>query len=206
MEKLGVNFFKCFLYKSSEKIISNEQFLTDLDSQIGDSDFGINLSRAFKIVKNNIKGENIGELFKEAGEIIMEQASGTFGTLLGSMFIRMSDFTLNKNEITLEEFIIMFEEGVNWIENIGGAKMGDKTMLDALIPFVKSLKNYKEKNIKNIFEDAIKAAYNGMNSTKDMIAKVGRGSYYGERSKGHLDPGAVAIYLILKNFIECIQD
>ncbi|MDP8023045.1 MAG: dihydroxyacetone kinase subunit DhaL [Nitrososphaeria archaeon] len=198
----NVEFFRCFLLNASKEIQKSESELTDLDSKIGDSDFGINISRGFRALEKDLKSEEIGKLLDEAGKTIMEEASGTFGTLLGSMLVAMGKASRGKKEVDVQEMKKMFEEGIKVVEELGGAKRGQKTFLDVLYPFTEKL-NQKD-SAKKVIEEAIKAAEEGMTSTKDMIATVGRASYYGERSRGHLDPGAVAMYIILKSMEKCI--
>lgn len=198
-----LKFFKCFLLNASNEIQKNESQLTELDSQIGDSDFGINISRGFKALEKDLKSEDVGKLLDEAGKTIMEEASGTFGTLFGSMLVTMGKISRGKKEVSIYELKKMFKEGIKVVEELGGAKKGQKTFLDVLYPFVEKL-NLKEP-VGKALDEAIKAAEAGMNSTKDMVATIGRASYYGERSKGHLDPGAVAMYLILKSIEQCIN-
>ncbi len=199
----NVEFFRCFLLNASKEIQKSESELTDLDSKIGDSDFGINISRGFRAIDKDLKSDEIGKLLDEAGKTIMEEASGTFGTLFGSMLVAMGRVSRGKKEVSLQELKKMFEEGIKVVEELGGAKRGQKTFLDVLYPFTENL-NPKEQP-KKALDEAINAAEKGMNSTKDMVATIGRASYYGERSKGHLDPGAVAMYMILKSMEQCIK-
>ena len=201
MMSFNVDFFRCFLLNASKQIQKKEQELTDLDSQIGDSDFGVNISRGFRALEGDLKSDDIGKLLDEAGRTIMEEASGTFGTLLGSMLVAMGKASRGKKEVSAQELRAMFEEGIKVVEELGGAKRGQKTFLDVLYPFVEKLS--VDKSGREALEEAVRAAEEGMESTKDMVATVGRASYYGERSRGHLDPGAVAMYIILSSMLQC---
>jgi len=203
MMSFNVEFFKCFLKKASQEIQRNEKLLTDLDSEIGDSDFGVNISRGFRALDKDLSSNEIWKLLDEAGKTIMEEASGTFGTLFGSMLVAMGRAFKGKKEVTVEELKEMFEEGIRTVEELGGAKRGQKTFLDVLYPFIENLKGKGQ--IKEVLDRALKVAEEGMTSTKRMVATIGRASYYGERSKGHLDPGAVAMYLILKDIVSCLD-
>jgi len=199
-----VEFFRCFLKQASIEIQKNEKLLTELDSEIGDSDFGVNISRGFKALDKVLNSTNeIWELLDKAGKTIMEEASGTFGTLFGSMLVAMGRISKGKKELTLKELKIMFEEAIKTVEELGGAKRGQKTFLDVLYPFTENLE--EKAQVETVLNRALKAAEEGMNSTKNMVATIGRASYYGESSRGHLDPGAVAMYLILKGIKDCLK-
>lgn len=205
MEKLTAKEIRCFLERSAESIISREGELTDLDMQIGDSDFGVNISRGFRAVRRRLKGDDVGSLLRHAGETIMEESSGTFGTLLGSMLVRMGQSLSGMKSVGLGDLARAFEDGLKLVQELGDARPGQKTMVDALYPFVQALKENRGKGLIEALGVAVEAARKGMESTRDMVATIGRASYYGERSRGHLDPGAYAVYLIVKALYECAQ-
>ncbi|MGC9144577.1 MAG: dihydroxyacetone kinase subunit DhaL [Nitrososphaeria archaeon] len=196
-------FFRCFLKHASTEIQKNERLLTELDSEIGDSDFGVNISRGFRALDKDLNSNEIWKLLDEAGKTIMEEASGTFGTLFGSMLVAMGRISKGKKELTINELKRMFEEAIKTVEELGGAKRGQKTFLDVLYPFTENLE--EKGQVETVLNRALKAAEAGMNSTKNMVATIGRASYYGENSRGHLDPGAVAMYLILKGIKDCLK-
>lgn len=205
MNQITAEIANCFIEKAADSITSNEKTLTNLDMQIGDSDFGVNISKGFEAVKRRLIKGDISSMLKQAGEIIMEESSGTFGTLLGSMLVRMGQELAGKDYVSLEELVKAFDAGLDIVQELGGARPGQKTMVDALYPFVQTLKENSGRGLKEALGAAVEAARKGMESTRDMVATIGRGSYYGERSRGHLDPGAYAVYLIVKSLYDCVS-
>lgn len=124
------------------------------------------------------------------------------GALFGTLFIRLGTSATGKSEVTLQDLVAMFNNGLDGILSIGKAKVGDKTMVDTLSPAVTSLNASAEKNLP-LFEALQKfdqQAKKGMESTKELIAKVGRSSRLGERTISHQDAGATSCYFILNSF------
>ena len=186
--------------------------LSQLDSVIGDGDFGTNISRGFELAierLNKIDPDrtDIGTILMTVANALLESVGGASGPLYGGLFMNMAMATLDKVEIDLALIVAMFVEGLKGVQEIGGGTMpGEKTLIDALYPAVNALKKAVEegRDIVTAFREALIAAKKGVEATIDMVAKRGRASYLGERSKGHQDPGATAIYLIVKAFYDYI--
>jgi dihydroxyacetone kinase-like protein len=191
------------IIKEIAKVIEEQkEYLSDLDRAIGDGDHGYNLARGFETVVqklNETPGSNIGEVLKTVAMSLISNVGGASGALYGTMFLKASVTAKDISEIDLAKFVLMLNEGVAGIQVRGKAVFGEKTMLDVLIPVLEFLKNESSNNIpaKEAFEKAEKLAAESLEKTKDIIATKGRASYLGERSIGHIDPGAASSYFMI---------
>jgi phosphoenolpyruvate---glycerone phosphotransferase subunit DhaL len=181
----------------------NRQRLTDLDAAVGDGDFGISLDRGFSAVQAELSAKppaDIRTAFQNAAGILIRTMGGTAGPLLGTFFLRAGTASANKSELSPADVVMLFQAGVEGIQQRGKAALGDKTMLDALLPAVDAMRRALEagSGLGEILERGSAAAEAGMQSTIAMQARKGRGSYLGERSIGHQDAGATASYLLFK--------
>lgn len=197
--------------KMGDIIIANEVYFCELDSVAGDGDFGMSVAKGFKQLKSewdDLSTDNIGAFLKDASMIITEYCGGASGPIWGSAFRAAGKSTKGKKEISLMEFAEMMEASVAGIQKRGNAQLGDKTLLDSLIPFAASLRDSADQglNLRNAFIEAAAAARDGAEKTKTMVAKRGRASYVGERSLNHPDAGAMALGLIFTDIVESFQD
>jgi len=189
-------------------INNHKEEIEKLDQEIGDGDHIFNILRGLQELlnlKDKLINETSDQIFKQLGMKIMTTVGGSSGALFATLLIGMSKkFNPELNDlINLSE---MFYEGVESMKKRGKSDIGEKTMLDVLIPVSKTLNNLKdESNISKVAEKIIIVAKDGMLSTKDIIATKGRASFLGERAKGHIDPGArssqLAIEAICNQFI-----
>ncbi len=179
--------------------IANEVYFCELDSHAGDGDFGMSLAKGFKQLKSewdSLNTKDIGTFLRDCSMIISEHCGGASGPIWGSAFLGASRFAKGKDTLTPTEFAQMMQAAADAIMKRGGAKKGDKTLLDALIPAVEVLiEQSKDENtdVKAMLKDSAKAAVEGAESTKDIVATKGRASYLGERSISFPDAGATAI-------------
>ena len=185
-------------------IDKNVEYLTNLDQAIGDGDHGITLRNGFKVILDRIgelKGKDAGQVLETVGNILISSVGGAAGPLYGIAFIRAGGVVKGKHEVGLNDLANMFEAAEKGIVDIGGAALGEKTMLDAIHPAVLAVRKSAEENTSLMegFESCVRAAEQGLNSTVDMVAKRGRASYLGLRSKGHPDVGAASVCIILKS-------
>jgi dihydroxyacetone kinase-like protein len=211
-ETLNLKDFKSIINMMNENIQANVNLLSSLDSFIGDGDHGMSISKGFKNAINALSIENIqtiSELLKVMGKSILSSVGGVTGVVFGYFFMEMAkNLSPDKNEVNLEDIYLIFSKSLEASMKLGGgAKPGDKTMIDAFFPAVESLKNSIDKKLtlNNAFKEMSIAAENGALSTKEMIAKVGRAKYLGQRSIGYQDAGATSLYLILKSFNDCLE-
>ena len=189
---------------ASQKVFAeNRQQLTDLDSAVGDGDFGISLDRGFTAVQAELSANppaDLPSVFKNVATVLIRTMGGTSGPLLGTFFLRAGAACAGKSELAPDDVVALFQAGVEGIQQRGKAALGDKTMLDALLPAVDAMRSALEagNGVAEMVERGAAAAEAGVQATKTMQARKGRGSYLGERSVGHQDPGATGAHLLLK--------
>lgn len=191
-------------------IIKNEVYFCELDSVAGDGDFGMSVAKGFKQLKkewNDLANDSIGAFLKDAGMIITEYCGGASGPIWGSAFLAAAKNTKGKEEINLDEFASMMEAAVNGIQKRGNAQLGDKTLLDALIPTTIALREGAKENcdILTALMNGASAAREGAEKTKTMVANRGRASYVGDRSLDYPDAGAMALGVIFTEMAEFLN-
>jgi len=193
----------------ADKIIANKDFLTELDREIGDSDHGINLSRGFTAVleKVNKDEQDIGASLKKAGMTLLSTVGGASGPLYGTAYMEAAKVLSGKTELNAQDFLAALDAAIAGIQKRGKAVKGEKTMLDAIIPAREAYAHELDNNASliNALEAAIKAAQEGVEYTKTIIATKGRASYLGERSIGHQDPGATSSTLTLEAILDYLK-
>lgn len=188
--------------KIGYEIIENKDFLTNLDSPIGDCDCGINLARGFQAVVSKLltlEDTDIGTILKTVGMTLVSTVGGVSGPLYGTLFMRMGANLTGKAEINFEEFIAALEYGIEGVKIRGKSSTGEKTMLDAMVPACEAMKHAwaNERNAAQALHSGVKSALAGCEATKEMVATKGRASYLGEKSLGHMDPGAASFAVML---------
>lgn len=187
-----------------EEIEKNKIYLTQLDTDIGDGDHGINLARGFSAIVEFIDNHeelSISEIFINIGKILFSVSAGTSGPLYGVTFKAGGPICSGKEEVSINDLIQILEIGIAKIIACGGASLGDKTMLDSMIPCLETLKS-SEKNPKEALRDAFEASIDGRDSVTNIRARKGRASCLGDRSIGHIDPGCESFCILFK----CIYD
>ena len=187
--------------KISQTIRDHKEELTRLDQDIGDSDHGINLARGFSVVDEklmDLEDESIEVIIKAVSRALISNVGGASGILYGSFFQKMAPVALDKEEVDLSLYIEMLEVGVDAIKQRGRSDFGEKTMLDVLIPYLDYLNENKEKELTLLLSGATQEAKKQLEATKDRQATKGRASYLGERSIGHIDPGAMSAFLMIE--------
>ena len=194
----------------SDIIIIHEVPFCELDSVAGDGDFGMSLAKGFRQLKtewNDLDQDCIGTFLKSCGMVITEHCGGASGPIWGSAFRGMGKYAQDKSCLNLQELGEMLQAAVDAIQKRGGAKLGDKTLLDALIPLTESVKESAQQHlpVKTALEQAIAAAHEGAENTKKISATKGRASYVGERSINHPDAGAMAIAIISKEMEQALR-
>jgi len=181
----------------------NRQWLTELDSAIGDADHGINMDRGFTAVKSELAAHSpsdIRSVFQSVATVLIRHVGGAAGPLYGTFFLRAAAACAGKNEIEAADVVALFQAGIEGVGQRGKAAAGDKTMLDALLPALDAMRKGLEDggSMAIILDAGAAAAQAGMLATVPMQARKGRASYLGARSIGHQDPGATSSYLLLR--------
>jgi dihydroxyacetone kinase-like protein len=191
-------------------IEQNKDYLTELDSAIGDADHGINMNRGFQKVAiqlPTLTDKDIGSIFKTVSMTLISSVGGASGPLYGTMFLRGSTAVANKSELIDEDMVLLFQAFVDGVVQRGKANLGDKTMLDSLAPATEAFQQAIAANLTTVeaLQKAVAAAEEGMKNTIPIVAKKGRASYLGDRSAGHQDPGATSVYFILRTLLETVS-
>jgi dihydroxyacetone kinase-like protein len=192
-----------WLDASQQVFAENRQQLTDLDSAVGDGDFGISVDRGFTAVQTELAANppaDLRSVFQSAATVLIRTMGGTSGPLLGTFFLRAGGACAGKSELEPADVVALFQAGVDGIQQRGKAALGDKTMLDALLPAVDAMRAALEagSGLAEIMERGAAAAEAGVQATRTMQARKGRASYLGDRSVGHQDAGATGAHLLLK--------
>ncbi|CEQ28385.1 dihydroxyacetone kinase subunit DhaK [Paraclostridium sordellii] len=205
--------------KMSEVIIKNEVPFCELDAHAGDGDFGMSVAKGFKQLKREWKEItsneklSIGEFLNDCSMIIMEHCGGASGPIWGSAFRSAGKSIGNKKEINVKDFADMMKASVKGIQSTGersfgrGAVVGDKTLVDALVPCANSWETSAKNNdsFKEAFVKCAKEAVKGAKSTEQIVARMGRAGTVGERSLGYPDAGAYGIGVIFTEIANCIK-
>lgn len=190
-------------------IQENKQYLSDIDGAIGDGDHGINMNKGFTLCRESLDREsgNLSYGLKTLGKILMMKIGGSMGPLYGKFFLAIGKSLEDKEEIGLAEFSSAIRAAVTDIRKISPAQIGDKTLMDVLIPSADVLEKAAGEGMD--FSAALDlmsaAAEAGRDSTVDMVAKLGRSSRLGERSRGVMDAGSASCCLILQTMADTIK-
>lgn len=190
-------------------IIANREYLSEIDGAIGDGDHGINMAKGFNICADSIKGKSltVAEALDVLSDSLMEGIGGSMGPLYGSIFMGMADSVRGRDKIDAQGFGIMLRGGLSCLQDVSTAGVGDKCLMDTLIPAVEAYELAQQQN--KSFVESLSlmkgAATAGRDSTIDLVAKIGRASRLGERSRGVLDAGATSCCLILNRLADSVE-
>lgn len=185
------------------KMEEEKEYLTELDQPIGDSDHGINLARGFGAVEgklDSLEGKDIGTILKMVGMTLVSTVGGASGPLYGTAYMKAGMVLAGKNEMDITDFLAMMKAAVEGVMQRGHATVEEATMLDAMVPSLKAMKDAaaEGKSVREALEAGVRAAWAGAEHTKDLVATKGRASYVGERGLGHQDPGATSYSYMLE--------
>lgn len=198
-----------WLENCNQVMTEKRDFLTELDTKIGDGDHGLNMQRGFSKALEKVTtvtDKDIGTILKTVGMTLLSQVGGASGPLYGTLFIKGSQNASGKETLTFEELISVLQSGVDGIITRGRAELGDKTMCDVWLPYLAELtKSDSTKSTAEKLLQAVEKAEKFANDTIPMVAKKGRASYLGERSAGHADPGAMSSYYLLKALSDAVK-
>lgn len=199
---MQVNDVKTLILQAADEIIANKDYLTDLDRSIGDADHGVNMAKGFGFTKEALEADfdDYKTLFNKVATTLLSKVGGASGPLYGSFFMKFAASLKDVDELTRDNLNQAFTAGVDGVKQRGKAEVGDKTMVDVLEPVAEALNSGKS------FDEVVKIAEESMKKTKDIKAKKGRASYVGDRSIGHIDPGAASSYILIKETLGAIDD
>lgn len=191
-------------------IQDNKAYLSEIDGLIGDGDHGMNMNKGFTVFETRFKDQDFtfAQGLDELGTILLTEIGGSMGPIYGTILIDMADAGGKYTNIETTELYAMLSSGLEGLSTIVDAKVGDKTLVDTLAPAVDSLKKSSEANLSlsEALPKMIESAEKGKDSTKELVAKFGRSSRLGERSKGVLDAGATSCFIILEAMAKAILE
>ncbi len=191
-------------------IETNAEEVTALDQAIGDGDHVANLQRGIHALTEQssaLSQLDWSQAYQKTGMTLMSSIGGASGSLFGTLFISMGKAAANQ-PVNLQSFVEAFAQGVEAVKKRGKADIGEKTMLDVLIPVTQYLQQSASDAVAltDILEHVKQVAIEGMESTREMMATKGRASYLGERSVGHIDAGAKSSQLIICTIADVMAD
>ena len=191
----------------TDTCIANEKYFGDLDSVVGDGDFGFSLARGFENVRDQWDGfdrADIGTFLQKVAITITGRVGGTSGPIWGTAFLRAAGVAKGKVDLTGEDVVAMLRAAIEGIKARGGASLGEKTLLDSLVPMTDTIEERLAAGdpASEVVKAAAVTARVTAEATKELEAKRGRASYTGERSIGSVDPGAIAIAVLAEKIAE----
>ncbi|MBM6678916.1 dihydroxyacetone kinase subunit L [Faecalicoccus pleomorphus] len=195
----------CIVKEIIQAIHNNSVYLSEIDGETGDGDHGINMNKGFLMADVRIKeDDSFSEALKKLGKTLVMDIGGSMGPIYGTFFSKLSRTLKTEEKIDDELFEEALKNAEEGLMDLAGAKPGDKTLVDTIVPAYESFKEAQEagKGFKECLEALKIGAEQGKESTRDMVAKLGRASRLGERSKGHLDAGATSCCIILQTMAD----
>ena len=189
---------------AAQVVTEHRDELVQLDRAIGDGDHGENLKRGFTAVVSKLDAstpDTPAAVLKLVASTLISTVGGAAGPLYGTAFLRAATATGDAGELTAAEVVAALEAALGGVVARGKAEVGDKTMVDALTPAVRAARGAGD-DVAAALSAAAGAAQTGADSTVPLVARKGRASYLGERSAGHLDPGARSTALLLRSFAD----
>ena len=180
--------------------VENEKYFCDLDAVVGDGDFGYSLARGFEIVLSDfddLEYEDAGGLLKKTALVLTKRIGGTSGPIWGTAFLR-AGAKLSTPDPSADDVIAALRAAIDGIKQRGNSDLGDKTLLDALVPAVDTLEASLGEGAATALERAAVTARESAEATKGMLAQRGRASYTGDRSRDSVDAGAVGVAVMFE--------
>lgn len=198
---------KAMLLHVCAQEIANKDALCKLDSFIGDGDHGFTVERGFRAVQETLQDASFqtpAEVLLTVGDTLSVSMGGAIGLIMGALFSGGGDAVQDLDDLDAEAFGKILSEGMEQIQQIGGAKVGDKTMLDALAPASAAFDAAAEagSSLKDCLSAAARAGRAGSEATRDLVARKGRAKFLQEKSRGYVDAGSVTMAIALEAMAE----
>lgn len=185
----------------AQTAVDNEKYFCDLDAVVGDGDFGYSLARGFEVVLSDwdtLDYSDIGGLLKKTAIILTKRIGGTSGPIWGTAFLRAGGALTDVPDPSGEQVVAAFRAAIEGIKQRGSTDLGDKTLLDALVPAVDALEEALPDGAQAAIDRATASARESAEATKGMIAQRGRAAYTGERSRDSVDAGAIGVAVMFE--------
>jgi dihydroxyacetone kinase-like protein len=187
------------------EMTEHRQELVRLDTAIGDGDHGTNMDRGMRKALERLDGAeqaDAGAVLKTVAMALVSSVGGAAGPLYGTLFLQMGGALAGQDEVDLAGYVTAWRKGLEGVRMRGKAEPGDKTMVDALVPAVEAMEQAAD--LDDALRAGVAAAERGMLATVPLVARKGRASYLGERSKDHQDPGATSTYYLYRSAAEAL--
>ncbi len=195
----------------ADSVHSSVAYLTELDSQLGDGDHGVSLDRGFAEVRralSDFNEDDVGGVLELVGASLVSSMGGAAGPLFGTAFSSAGRAIKGKPKVGVAEIAEMFEAAESAVATLGGARVGNKTMLDSLHPAAMAARKAREdgeSDLVRAVESIVGGAKSGLETTKTLIAKKGRAMYLGERGLGTYDVGAASFCIMLESGLDYLR-
>lgn len=201
---------KMVLMRMVRAIRENKEYLGEVDGLIGDGDHGMNMNKGFSVFQERFKDSDIDFCsgLQSLGLVLMNEIGGSMGPIYGTMFLSMAKAAEGKQTLTVSDLTGMMTSALSELQELVDARVGDKTLMDTLIPAIEAMQEAEAqgKDMRTMLENMKQAAKEGRDATKDMVARYGRSSRLGERSRGVLDAGSVSCCLLLESMADGIVE
>lgn len=181
----------------------SRDYLIKLDSDLGDGDLGLTMSKGFAAASNtasSLDDTDLGNVFKKVGFAISKEVPSTMGTLMATAFLGAGKAITGRETLNAQDVALCFRSMAEAVSARGKAKEGEKTMLDVLFPVARAMEGFDGTDITELMKVALKAANNSLEKTKEMMNQHGKAAVFREKSIGLLDPGAAATTLMIRAF------
>lgn len=212
MQELSLNEVELIVKAMADVAITNEKYFSELDSVAGDADFGVSLATGFRAVLDKwdtLDHSSISPFLMKVSMVITSNVGGVSGPIWGTGFMKAGITSKDKTSLTLADLVAMLRAAIEGMMARGGAQLGDKTLLDAVAPAADKLEEWSKKEPQDFlgaFQAATDAATDTIESTRGWMAKRGRQSFLGERSRGSLDPGIVAVATMMQAVTKALNE
>ncbi|HLS92344.1 MAG TPA: dihydroxyacetone kinase subunit DhaL [Microbacterium sp.] len=196
-----------WISRFADAVDAQRDHLTDLDSAIGDADHGGNMSRGVRAAADKLAADpptHLDDLFKAVGMTLVSTVGGASGPLYGTFFLRLASALGHEEEADPAALATGLRAGLEGVAARGKAERGDKTMLDAMGPAVEAFEAAAGSDLATAAAGSADAAASGRDATEPLVARKGRASYLGDRSAGHVDPGAASTALLFRALAEAV--
>ena len=193
----------------AQTAVDNETYFCELDAVVGDGDFGYSLARGFEIVLSDfddLEYDDAGGLLKKTALVLTKRIGGTSGPIWGTAFLRAGATLSGNPDPSGADVIAALRASIEGIKQRGNTDLGDKTLLDALVPAVDELEQALQEGAPDALQRAAVKARESAEATKGMLAQRGRASYTGERSRDSVDAGAIGIAVMLEAVSKAWQE
>ncbi|MGZ4221950.1 MAG: dihydroxyacetone kinase subunit DhaL [Solirubrobacteraceae bacterium] len=194
-----------WMQRFASSMAEHRQELVALDTAIGDGDHGTNMDRGMRKALEKLESQeqaDAGAVLKTVAMALISNVGGAAGPLYGTLLLQMGTALAGKDNIELATYTEAWRKGIQGVQARGKAELGDKTMVDALVPGVEALD--KAPDLDSGLREAVSAAESGMRDTIPLVARKGRASYLGERSKDHQDPGATSTFYLYQTAADAL--